>query len=77
MQRAHCKGAALPCMQVWDLAPYAKEGAAGSAVAPPAKLRALAATAAHDKDVNALAVSPNDALVASASQDRTAKARLC
>lgn len=34
-----------------------------------------AAAAAHDKDINALAVAPNDTLVATASQDRTAKAR--
>lgn len=32
-----------------------------------------AAVAAHDKDINAVAVSPNDALVVTASQDRTAK----
>ena len=28
---------------------------------------------AHDKDINSLAISPNDKLIASASQDRTAK----
>jgi WD40 repeat protein len=28
---------------------------------------------AHDKDINAVAVSPNDAFVCTASQDRTAK----
>ena len=28
---------------------------------------------AHDKDINAIAVAPNDKLFASASQDRTAK----
>ena len=39
-------------------------------------MRATAAVAAHDKDVNALAVSPNDALVVTASQDRTAKVLL-
>lgn len=36
-------------------------------------MRVTAAVAAHDKDINALAVSPNDALVATASQDRTTK----
>ena len=36
-------------------------------------MRALTAVAAHDKDVNAVAVSPNDAFAVSASQDRTAK----
>ncbi|GFH15414.1 WD_REPEATS_REGION domain-containing protein, partial [Haematococcus lacustris] len=36
-------------------------------------LRASAAVAAHDKDINCVVVSPNDQLVASGSQDRTAK----
>lgn len=34
---------------------------------------ATASVLAHDKDINALAVAPNDALVASASQDKTVK----
>ena len=62
---------------MWDISPYAKARASpGGSGQQREQLRALAATAAHDKDVNALAVSPNDALIASASQDRTAKARL-
>ncbi|KAM6957199.1 transducin beta-like protein 3 [Aplochiton taeniatus] len=36
-------------------------------------LTARATEKAHDKDVNSLAVSPNDKLLASGSQDRTAK----
>lgn len=45
------------------------------ALAVPAlqQLSTLAAVAAHDKDINALAFSPNDALLATASQDRTVK----
>ncbi|PAN39850.1 hypothetical protein PAHAL_7G273500 [Panicum hallii] len=35
-------------------------------------LRAKAVVAAHDKDINSLAVSPNDGLVCSGSEDRTA-----
>ncbi|XP_077234966.1 transducin family protein / WD-40 repeat family protein [Tasmannia lanceolata] len=35
-------------------------------------LKAKAIVAAHDKDINSLAVSPNDNLVCSGSQDRTA-----
>lgn len=58
-------------MQVWDVKPFLAAGpAAGSA---PAELRATAAVAAHDKDINAVAVAPNDSLVVTASQDRTAK----
>lgn len=41
--------------------------------AAPLKLSTLAATAAHDKGINALALAPNGALLASASQDRTVK----
>ncbi|XP_062227457.1 protein TORMOZ EMBRYO DEFECTIVE-like [Phragmites australis] len=35
-------------------------------------LKAKAVVAAHDKDINSLAVSPNDGLVCSGSEDRTA-----
>ncbi|KAF8702279.1 hypothetical protein HU200_033047 [Digitaria exilis] len=35
-------------------------------------LRAKAVIAAHDKDINSLAISPNDGLVCSGSEDRTA-----
>ncbi|EMS63577.1 Transducin beta-like protein 3 [Triticum urartu] len=35
-------------------------------------LRAKAGVAAHDKDINSLSVSPNDGLVCSGSEDRTA-----
>ncbi|TKW06260.1 hypothetical protein SEVIR_7G231300v4 [Setaria viridis] len=35
-------------------------------------LRAKAVVAAHDKDINSLSVSPNDGLVCSGSEDRTA-----
>lgn len=39
----------------------------------PLSLSTVAAVAAHDKDVNALAFSPNDSLLATASQDKTIK----
>ncbi|KAG8647939.1 transducin beta-like protein 3 isoform X2 [Manihot esculenta] len=38
----------------------------------PVNLKAKAVVAAHDKDINSLAVAPNDSLVCSGSQDRTA-----
>lgn len=41
--------------------------------AGPVALSTVAAVAAHDKDVNALAFSPNDSLLATASQDKTIK----
>ncbi len=58
--------------QAWDLPAALLEAADGEA---PAAMRVTAAVAAHDKDINGLAVSPNDAFVATASQDRTAKVR--
>ena len=36
-------------------------------------LSTTAAVAAHDKEINCVALSPNDALVATSSQDRTVK----
>lgn len=38
----------------------------------PTTLKTKAVVAAHDKDINSLAISPNDAFVCSGSQDRTA-----
>ena len=39
----------------------------------PAKLRVISAVAAHDKDINSVALSPNDAVLVTGSQDRMAK----
>jgi U3 small nucleolar RNA-associated protein 13 len=60
-------GSADRLLRVWPLRSLDLEAT------KPAKLRAGAAVAAHDKDINAVAVSPNDALLCSASLDRTAK----
>ncbi|KFM22720.1 Transducin beta-like protein 3 [Auxenochlorella protothecoides] len=67
-------------LKVWDTSAVvgATAGGAGgdgdgTTSDRPLRLRTVAAVAAHDRDVNAVAVSPDDALVASASQDRTAK----
>lgn len=46
---------------------------APSCPAGPVALSTVAAVAAHDKDINALAFSPNDSLLATASQDKTIK----
>ncbi|KAJ3680671.1 hypothetical protein LUZ60_016949 [Juncus effusus] len=53
-------------IKVWNF----EEGE--SVVDPVHALKARAAVAAHDKDINSLAVSPNDSLVCSGSEDRTA-----
>mgnify|MGYP000630684163 FL=1 len=42
-------------------------------VSQPRALKTMLAVKAHDKDINCLAVSPNDKLIASASQDKSIK----
>lgn len=62
-------------LKVWDVASalaLAASPTEGSNESVP-KLKATAATAAHGKDINAIAVAPNDSLICTASQDRTAK----
>ncbi|CAM6091154.1 unnamed protein product [Calypogeia fissa] len=54
-------------LKVWKT-----EGLLGG-VDSPTMLSSQAAVKAHDKDINALAIAPNDSLVCSASQDRTAR----
>ena len=76
---AHCHicWCDTPSMQVWDVSGVAAAAEEGTSSAQPAQLQSTAVVAAHDKDINALAVSPNDALICTASQDRTAKASSC
>ena len=73
LRSSHSRELDAPLLQVWDVSGVAAslDGSAGSAA--PAQLQSTAVVAAHDKDINALAVSPNDALICTASQDRTAK----
>lgn len=66
-------GGADNLLKVWDLAAALAGSATPVDGAKPGKLKATAATAAHDKDINAVAVAPNDSLICTASQDRTAK----
>ncbi|KAM4597791.1 transducin beta-like protein 3 [Polymixia lowei] len=54
-------------VKVWDLPQHI------STTADSHHLTARVTEKAHDKDVNSVAVSPNDKLLASGSQDRTAK----
>lgn len=60
-------------LKVWDVASALAAIAAEGSEASVPKLKATAATSAHDKDINAIAVAPNDSLICTASQDRTAK----
>lgn len=53
------------CLKIWKLDQNQTEENQSLAV--------LHTVVAHDKDINAVCVSPNDCLVASGSQDKTAK----
>ena len=57
-------------LKVWDVAAALAAHPNGES---PVSLRATAATSAHDKDINAVVVAPNDSIVCTGSQDRTAK----
>lgn len=58
-------------VKIWDLA--ADLLAAASQGDPAPAVRSLLTLKIHDKDINALDISPNDRLLASGSQDRLAK----
>ncbi|KAJ7675342.1 U3 small nucleolar RNA-associated protein [Mycena rosella] len=57
-------------IKMWDLAAVPLACAAGAA--EPVKCKSLSTLKAHEKDINALDVAPNDRLLVSGSQDRTA-----
>lgn len=60
--------------KVWDLAGLlALSEAQDDLDAEPISIKALTTQKIHDKDINSLDVAPNDKLLASGSQDRTAK----
>lgn len=58
-------------IKMWDLSSVRES--CEDADNTPAKCRSLATHRAHEKDINALDVAPNDRFLASASQDKTAK----
>jgi U3 small nucleolar RNA-associated protein 13 len=53
------------CLKMWKLSPTQQEG--------DQNLSVLHTAVAHDKDINAVCISPNDNLIASGSQDKVAK----
>lgn len=57
------------CIKVWRVP---KELAAATG-ADPINLNCVATTIAHKEDVNCIAISPNDQMLATTSQDKTAK----
>lgn len=59
--------------RVWNLEPLWAALAGGSVPSAPIELTTSSTVAAHDKDINCVAVSPNNQLAATGSQDRSAK----
>lgn len=57
--------------KVWDLASLLASPGSTDATLPA--IRSLTTLKIHDKDINSLDIAPNDRLLASGSQDRTAK----
>ncbi|KAG7402182.1 Transducin (beta)-like 3 [Phytophthora boehmeriae] len=67
-------GSSDKTLKMWSLQPLAGAYATPAKPAPTElTISTLGAVKAHDKDVNALAVSPNDRFIASASQDKLIK----
>ncbi len=70
-------GSADKTMKRWhipgDLLTEAPNTSSLSSSSLPRTLHAMAAVKAHDKDVNAVAIAPNDRILASASQDKLIK----
>ncbi|EGO28379.1 hypothetical protein SERLADRAFT_445851 [Serpula lacrymans var. lacrymans S7.9] len=60
-------------IKMWDLSVVSITHDINSAADDMIKCMSLATYKAHEKDINSLDVSPNDKLLASGSQDRTAK----
>ncbi|KAF1777131.1 G-protein beta WD-40 repeat [Phytophthora cactorum] len=67
-------GSSDKTLKMWSLQPLAGAYATPAKPAPTElTISTLGAVKAHDKDVNALAVAPNDRFIASASQDKLIK----
>ncbi|RLN95089.1 hypothetical protein BBJ28_00000119 [Nothophytophthora sp. Chile5] len=67
-------GSSDKTLKMWSLQPLASAYATPTKPAPQElTLSTLGAVKAHEKDVNALAVAPNDRFIASASQDKLIK----
>jgi U3 small nucleolar RNA-associated protein 13 len=63
-------GGADKLLKLWDCSPSLATSSQGDTAVP---FRVRGAVVAHDKEVNAVAVAPNEQLVATASADRTLK----
>ena len=66
-------GAEDKCVKVWDIPASAIAAKKTNSPSTPTALHCRRTEIAHDKDINSVAVSPNDRLIATASQDKTAR----
>ncbi|SPO26172.1 related to UTP13 - U3 snoRNP protein [Ustilago trichophora] len=60
-------------IKLWDLSPINNLLASSNPISTPIPLKSLVTQRVHEKDINCLDVSPNNAMLATGSQDRTAK----
>ncbi len=60
-------------IKLWDLSPLTALLESTAAISAPLSLKSLLTQRVHDKDINTVDVSPNNAMIATGSQDRTAK----
>ncbi|KAG8864534.1 U3 small nucleolar RNA-associated protein 13 [Tulasnella sp. 330] len=62
-------------VKLWDLSSTSFDSSLSSTTSPndPMRAKSLLTQIAHDKDINSLDVSPNDKLLVTGSQDKTAK----
>lgn len=60
-------------VKLWDLSPFLGELDESQINGDPRKAHALTTFKVHDKDINAVDFAPNDKILATGSQDRTAK----
>ena len=66
-------GSADRTIKLWDLAAAKKCAASEDEEGDVPKMKLMRSWAGHEKDINSIAISPNDGLVASGSQDRSIK----
>lgn len=60
-------------VKIWDLSPVNTLLSSTQPIAHPIQLKSLVTQRVHEKDINCLDISPNNAMLATGSQDRTAK----
>lgn len=60
-------------IKLWDLSPLTALLESSAPISAPLSLKSLLTQRVHDKDINTVDVSPNNAMIATGSQDRTAK----